>query len=90
VNKQQQKDPTHEITQLIQLKHWIPLHHQKPNKSIKDFPPTTYIMNSHQKQASSEARTYFLWLYTTRVKVIILNKICHKKQKVCCKSLKVF
>jgi hypothetical protein len=73
VNIGQQRDPTHETTQLIQLKHWIPLHHQKPNKSIKDFPSTIHIMGSHQKQASNKAITYFIWLYTPRIKVIVLN-----------------
>jgi hypothetical protein len=27
VNKEQQRDPTQETIQLIQLKHWISLHH---------------------------------------------------------------
>jgi hypothetical protein len=73
VNIEQQRDPTHETTQLIQLKHWIPLHHQKPNKSIKDFPSTIHRMDSHQKQVNTKVRTYFIWLYTPRVKVIVLN-----------------
>jgi hypothetical protein len=73
VNREQQKDPTHEKTQLIQLKHWIPLHHQKPNKSIKDFPSTIHKMDSHQRQISTKAITYFIWLYTPRLKVIVLN-----------------
>jgi hypothetical protein len=34
------------------LKHWMPLHHKKQVKSIKDFPFTIHVMDSHQKQAS--------------------------------------
>jgi hypothetical protein len=53
--------------------HWIPLHHQKPNKFIKNFPSTIHRMDSHQKQANNKAKAYFIGLYNFRVKVIVLN-----------------
>jgi hypothetical protein len=59
MNKVQQKNPTHEIIRLIQFKHWIPLHHQKPSKSNKDFPFTIYIMDSHQKQTRKQGKNIF-------------------------------
>jgi hypothetical protein len=46
---------------------------KKPSKSIKKFPSTNHIMNSHQKHTSSKAITYFIWFYTSKVKVIVLN-----------------
>jgi len=46
---------------------------QKPSKSIKKFPSTIHIMNSHQKQTNNKARIYFIWFYTLKIKVIVLN-----------------